>query len=423
MIGERQKVLEEMKRICEVAEKRESKKMTTEEADQWTKLNVQTDEMEAEIKREQTMQAKIAASPNMDTSYSAPPAERKFSLGQFAQAIASRTGFSIRDQSGFRGIELRAASGMNEGTPSEGGYLVQQEHSTELFKKTYDAAILAPKCRKLPVGNGFNGITMNAIDETSRVSGSRWGGVVGYWLAEAGEKLASKPKLRQIQMVLQKLAALCYATDELIQDATSLESLIMQAFPEEFSYLIDDAIVRGGGAGQPLGILNSPALVTVAAEAGQLVDTIVFENISKMWARMYGKSRQNAVWLINQECETELDTMALSVGVGGVPVYLPANGVAGAPYATLKGRPVIPIEQASALGNVGDIMFVDLSQYLLIDKGGIDAQQSIHVRFIYDETVYRFVMRINGQPMWNSPLTPASGSVNTLSPFVTLAAR
>ena len=86
------------------------------------------------------------------------------------------------------------------------------------------------------------------------------------------------------------------------------------------------------------------------------------------------------------------------------------------------GRPIVPLEQCSSLGAVGDIILGDMSQYLLIDKGGINSASSIHVRFLYDESVFRFIYRVDGQPIWNKPITPYKGS-NTLSPFVTLAAR
>ena len=314
------------------------------------------------------------------------------------------------------------ASGLSEGVPSEGGFLVDKPLAAELLKRTYETGVLVPRVRRIPIGPNANGVKINAIDETSRAAGSRWGGVQVYWLAEAGTKTATKPKFRQIQMELQKVAALCYATDELLQDAVALEGVIREAFPEEMNYELDRVILRGSGAGQPLGILNAGCLVTVAKETGQAATTVVTENIVKMWSRCWGRSRQNAVWLINQDIEPQLYTMSLSVGTGGVPVYMPAGGVSGQPYSTLFGRPVIPHEECSTLGTVGDIVLADFSQYLLIDKGGVGAESSIHVRFIYDETTFRFVYRVDGQPAWNSALTPAQGS-NTLSPFVVLAAR
>ena len=114
--------------------------------------------------------------------------------------------------------------------------------------------------------------------------------------------------------------------------------------------------------------------------------------------------------------------MSLAVGVGGVPVYLPAGGASVSPYGSLMGRPVIPIEQAASIGNTGDITLVDLSQYGMIDKGGIDTAQSIHVQFLTDQTAFRFVYRCDGQSLWQSALTPANGN-NTLSPFIALADR
>ena len=138
-------------------------------------------------------------------------------------------------------------------------------------------------------------------------------------------------------------------------------------------------------------------------------------------------SRPNSIWLINQDCEPQLHAMSLAVGTGGVPVYMPAGGIAAAPYSTLFGRPVIPIEQCPVLGDVGDIILGDFSMYKAIDKGGMQSDVSIHVRFIYDEQVFRFVYRFDGQPVLASAITPYSAGATTatatLSHFVALAAR
>ena len=83
---------------------------------------------------------------------------------------------------------------------------------------------------------------------------------------------------------------------------------------------------------------------------------------------------------------------------------------------------MIPGEYTQTLGTQGDILLVDLSQYLLVDKGGVEAAQSMHVRFLNDEMTYRFIYRVDGQPIWNAALTPFKGT-NTLSPYVTLDAR
>ncbi|OQB13557.1 MAG: Phage capsid family protein [Firmicutes bacterium ADurb.Bin193] len=312
---------------------------------------------------------------------------------------------------------MNSASGANESVPSDGGFLVQTDFASELLKHTFETGILAPRCKKIPISTNANALKINALDDSSRANGARWGGIQTYWENEADELVSSKPKFRTMDLSLKKLTGLCYATDELLQDAAALQSVITQGFAEEFGFKIDDTILNGNGSGQPLGILNSPALVTVAKETEQ-TSKITVENLIKMWSRCWGRSRANAVWYVNQEIEPLLYTLK----IGDVPVYLPAGGLSEKPYATLFGRPIVPLEQCSALGSVGDIILGDMSQYLLIDKGGINTASSIHVRFLYDESVFRFIYRVDGQPIWNKPITPYKGS-NTLSPFVTLAAR
>lgn len=315
------------------------------------------------------------------------------------------------------------ATGLNEGIGSQGGFLLQQDFTSELMRNVFDTGLLAPMCRRVPISGNSNSIKINGVDETSRATGSRWGGVTGYWPGEAGEKTASKPKFRKIELNLHKLIGLCYATDELLGDVAAMGSIISMAFQEEFGYLIDDSIINGLGAGMPLGILNSGALITQGKETGQPASTIVYENIVNMWSRLFAKSRPNAVWLISQDIEPQLHTMSLAVGTGGSPVYLPPGGASSSPYSSLYGRPVMPIEQCQTLGTLGDIYLVDLAGgYILAEKGGIQADMSIHVRFVYDESVFRFVIRLDGQPVVSQPLTPANGGA-TQSHFVSLEAR
>lgn len=341
-------------------------------------------------------------------------------FGDYAIAVMRASG--LNPQVDRRLYAIKAQLGMNEGIPSEGGFLTQDDHRAELLKRTYETSVLANRVRRIPVSATSNGLVINAVAETSRATGSRWGGIQGYWTAEAGTKVPSAPEFRRMRLELKKLIGLCYSTDELLQDTTALGSVLMDGFSEEFGWLLDNAIYRGTGAGQPIGLVGHPATVVVAAEAGQPAATILYENIVKMWTRAWGRGRGKSVWLINQDIEEQLFRMSLAVGVGGVPVYMPAGGASAAPYGTLFGRPVIAIEQASTLGTVGDIALVDLDEYLMIDKGGMQTATSIHVAFVTDQTAFRFVYRADGQPIWNAALTPANGT-NTLSPYVMLATR
>jgi HK97 family phage major capsid protein len=287
----------------------------------------------------------------------------------------------------------------------------------------YEVGSLLQRVDMVGLSAGSNGMTFNAEDETSRKDGSRRGGIRAYWAAEAGTKTGSYPKFRQIELKLKKVIGLVYATDELLDDASALETWIMNNLPEELRFVVEDSIINGTGAGMPKGILaGAGPRVSIAKEVGQAAATIVSQNIIKMWARMYAPNRRNAVWLINQDCEPQLMQMSIAVGTGGMLVYTPAGGLSAAPYGTIFGRPVLPVEYCATLGTQGDIVLTDLSDYQMIEKGGIQSASSIHVNFVTDESVFRFVYRVDGEPKHASALTPFKGT-NTLAPTVILDER
>ncbi len=363
----------------------------------------------------------------------ADPEQRFEDIGEFLQAVAraqSPPGTSINGQPGgmvdnrLTNIyqEIRS-SGLEESTPSLGGFLVQKDFSSEIFRKMHETSQLFNLVRQIPISGNSNGLKIPTVDETSRADGSRWGGIKGHWIDEGAEKTASKPKFGQLELNLNKLAILIYATDELLSDAAALGNIVTEGAAEEIGFKLDDAVLNGTGAGQPVGILNANALVSVAKESGQNATTLLWENIKKMYARLWARSRANMRWFANQDCLPELMSMVQTAGAGGVPVWLPANGAFGLSHDTLMGRPITYPEQCQTLGTVGDIYLADMSQYVVITKGGLQSASSIHVRFIYDEQVFRFVFRVDGQSLWSAALTPFKGTNNTQSPFVALATR
>lgn len=338
--------------------------------------------------------------------------------------VANVNAMSDQRQAAVKRLEdiRNAATGLGESVPSDGGFLVQTDFVSTLMRDAYETGMLVKECSPLPISSSSNSAKIPGIDETSRVNGSRWGGVQMYWEGEGDEITASKPKFREIDVRLRKLTGLCYATDEMLQDAALLGAYINLAFKEEYGFKFDDSIIRGTGAGQPLGILNAGAKAQVNKETGQAADTIVAENVMKMFSRMDPRSLSRAVWYINQEVWPQIFQLHLTVGTGGVPLYIEAGKLPNAPFGAILGRPIVPIEQCSALGDAGDIIFADLSRYIWADKGALKADTSIHVRFVYDETAFRFITRVDGQPMQAAPITPYKGAA-TISPFVTLQAR
>jgi HK97 family phage major capsid protein len=182
---------------------------------------------------------------------------------------------------------------------------------------------------------------------------------------------------------------------------------------------LNDAIVNGTGVGMPRGIIGSSSTVTVLKESAQAVDTVIYPNIVKMWNAIYGPWRRNAVWLINQDLEPQLDMLdfrptAAAPTTPMIPTYLPGNTISGPGYSTLKGRPVIPCEACQKLGDVGDIILVDLAQYMTAMKQGGEVRTDVSIHLFFDQgvTAFRFIMRVAGQPWWNSPIKSAYGTVD-----------
>lgn len=352
----------------------------------------------------------------------APDEKKHFnSLGDQLLAVA-RHAVAGKDPHALDARLVRAPTGAGEVDPSAGGFLVQTDFATAVFARAYDMGQILSRTNKLSISTSSNSMKIPGVDETSRATGSRWGGVQSYWVGEGGTAANSKPKFRLIELDLKKLLANWYVSDEMLADAAVINSIANQAFAEEITFMVEDAIFRGTGSGQPMGILNSGATVSVAKETGQATKTVVYENVLKMFTRLWARSRANSVWYINQDVEQQLYSMTQIIGTAGVPVYLPANGISGLPYGTLFGRPVVPIEYADTLGSLGDITLLDLSQYVLADKGGVQAASSMHVAFLTDEMVFRITYRVDGEPIWHAPLTPYKGTA-TQSPFITLAVR
>jgi len=285
--------------------------------------------------------------------------------------------------------------------------------TSEIIKPMHETGAFSQYVKRLPVSNNSNFGYINAVDETSRVVGSRWGGIRGYRLAEAATKTASKPTFRRIQWELKKYAAVVVATDELLADSAMFSEIVRQGVSEELDFMLNDDIMNGLGLSGPQGFMNSGALITVTRTTGS---KILGEDISAMWNRMDLRGRKSAVWFIGNDSTPQLDNL---FAVGSTAVLYPYASIGADGVKRLYGRPVVTTEFNASLNTTGDIALADLSQYLLWEKGGVQAETSIHVYYLSDETAFRFVYRVDGKSTVNTALTPYKGTTTT-SPYVVL---
>lgn len=305
--------------------------------------------------------------------------------------------------------------------PADGGFLVPENLRSELLQVSLERAIVRPLARVIPMDSLKVPIPM--IDATSNVS-SIFGGITAYWTEEAASLTESQASFGRVVLDAKKLTAYCEVPNELLADAPAFSAFFDSIFPEAIAWFEDVAFMTGSAAGEPEGFINCPASVQVAAESGQGSGTIVWENITKMYARMLPQSLRNAVWIASIDAFPQLATMALSVGTGGSAVWLGnmQNPGSAAPPVSILGRPVIFTEKTPALGTTGDIVFADLSFYLIGDRQMMQASSSTEFKFQSDKTAYRIIERLDGRSWLRSPVTPHN-SGNTLTPFVQLASR
>lgn len=338
-------------------------------------------------------------------------------LGDFANSVRLA---SMRGEMDPRLRNAALTTYGNEGAGADGGFAVPPDFRTDILGPVFNEESLISLTDRLQ--SSSNTLTL-PVDTTTPWQTS--GGIQAYWVAEAGTKTQSKPVLGETTLKLHTLAVLVPVTEELLEDAPAMGAYLNRKAPEKMDFKVSDAIIRGSGVGVPLGIMNSPALVTVSKESGQAADTVVAANVMKMWGRMPAASRRTAVWIMHPDAEALLPGLL----IGNIPVYIPPGGLAGNQYGTLFGRPVIPHQTAETIGDLGDIMLLDLKQYLTVtktgagrDSNGIKADTSIHLWFDQDTTAFRFTLRVAGQPWWPAAITQRDGS-NTQSPFVVLEAR
>jgi hypothetical protein len=110
---------------------------------------------------------------------------------------------------------MAGPTGANTDVPSDGGFLVAPNQAGALIQRAYDTGEILSQCNHQPVGPQANGVTLPAIDETSRANGSRFGGIVSTWVGQGVDRNAGRPKFRMMELKLKKLLAFVYGTDEL----------------------------------------------------------------------------------------------------------------------------------------------------------------------------------------------------------------
>lgn len=301
-------------------------------------------------------------------------------------------------------------------SPAIGGFLVPVSVAPGIMTTDPEMDMLAGRITNLPMASPK--VLINArVDKNHSSSVS--GGLTVARKDETSAATSSRMSFEQIEMNVHAIFGVAYATEEILSDSPqSFVALLNAGFRDEFASNRMDERLNGSGTGEFLGVLsgNNSAKISITKETGQKAATIVTENIDKMAARCWGYT--NAIWLANQTTRPQLRGLSRVVGTGGSVVnYFDISGG----QETLDGRPIFFTEHAKALGTVGDLILGNWSQYLYGTYQPLQQAESVHVRFLEHERVFKFWLRDDAMPWWSSVMTPKNG--DTLAPWVTLNTR
>ncbi|MBA7496580.1 hypothetical protein ES702_07189 [subsurface metagenome] len=317
-------------------------------------------------------------------------------------------------------IGSERATGLSEGIPSEGGWLVKDQFSYFILEALMGMSKLRPFVDYLKLTTGKIKLPLIDIEGTDHP-------LIGYWVCEGERKEGSKIKIQQMLLDLKKLAIVVPMTDEIMADTEALESFLSKLAGEEFGFLIDKSIIRGvGGDSQPLGILLCDNLIVQEKEAEQL-KVVNLQNIVKMAGRLWvpGRTKSTTKWLLHPTLiEQVFDLNALT----NIVLMPPLSGFKN---PSIMGWEVLYCSSCSEVGTVGDIILADLDSYMWVDRGKPKTTTSIHLSitidssehgFLTDETFAKFLMRCDGGCKMYGPIQSPEGG-ETMGPFVCLETR
>lgn len=305
----------------------------------------------------------------------------------------------------------KTAGRMEESDDSQGGYLVPELWADGIYSLALEDSIV--RSRAVVLKAASDSLKVRTLVDSDR-SSSIFGGVTFTWTEERGAKTSaiSKPALGQLELTPHKLVGGLWVSNELEDDYGQFGQFMEIAFGRAIRFIEDEVFIYSGtGAGQPLSIMNSGLMISIARGGVNAVNWTDFAHLAE---RLLPDSWNRAVWLINPDAMDEL--LEATASAANQATVFDASRM------TILNRPIIVTEKAAALGTTGDVILADFQHYIIADRS-MEISASRHVPgsygFVTDETFWRVVLRVDGQPVVNNAITPFRGG-NTVSPFVCL---
>ena len=304
----------------------------------------------------------------------------------------------------FVSVEKAALSTIAGAT---GGFLVTPELRYDVFKDVGEEAVVRRFATVVPMTTSE--VLLPRPDaQTAATAGlpPYFGTMAGVWTEEGLARTESDPLVRQLAVRAWELSWEVLVSNALLQDAPAAEALLRKLIGRAVAWLEDHAFLRGDGVAKPRGMLDASLAVTRSGS-----NAFADADARGMVEKLLPSSWPNAIWVAHPSVMVKMPQLA-----GWCPNASrePARGPAG----TLHELPIWVSDKLPALGTAGDVLLCDPTYYAIGDRGLlIDASE--HPLFRTNQTVFRVVARVGGQPWLSGPVTLADGT-KTAHAYVSL---
>ncbi len=294
------------------------------------------------------------------------PKSDRFKNGQdgivIPDAIASRIGGPNYSRMFEKAIPMISSD-------SDRSALIPQEYIAELLRMRTEEPHILDRAQIVPTTTGT--ITWPKLVQSDS---DEYGSVSVKWISEAEEKPSTEAKFEQQTITAYELAAYTELSHSLIsRSAIGMEALIGDLFRMATQDAMDTAFLTGNANGKPTGILNTTGIREVAR---QTVGTVDYQDLIELEFNLRSYHRSGAIYLCS---DPALKTFKGTLDTTGRPLFTPS--VAGTLPDRLNGYAYLGTHRLPGLGSEGDIVFVDLSQYIIPMEAEIVVKTSDDYKF------------------------------------------
>lgn len=270
---------------------------------------------------------------------------------------------------------------LQEGTDSEGGYLVPDEFEKTLVEALEEENIFRKLAHVITTSSGDRKIPVVA----SKGSAS--------WVDEEGTIDDSDDSFSQVSIGAYKLGTLIKVSNELLNDSVfNLETYISKEFGRRIGNKEEEAFFTGNGVGKPVGIFNATGGAQVGVTTASATE-IKADEIINLFYSLKAPYRKNAVWIVNDA--TVKAIRKLKDGNGN---YLWQPALTSNTPDTLLGRPVYTSSYVPTISaGAKTIAFGDFSYYWIADRQGRTFKKLSELYAATDQTGFVATQRVDGK--------------------------